>query len=192
MAASRQRAGSQNQAPIRKFRIHQETGIETTQGVRALFVNAGYPNISVQVDTVYRIQGDFDFERIRPLLANLQAGQSIQETTGERPNRSKKYGVVEIAYRPSVTDPETDSGLAAAELMGITGVEWIRVSRLYTVHGVNSRIAEEVITSSRLYFNPAVHVVAKGEIYTKSLKPTGKPRPLTCLLYTISEPTRPY
>ncbi|MCX6810025.1 MAG: AIR synthase-related protein [Candidatus Berkelbacteria bacterium] len=174
---TKQRANPQDQAPIKKFLIRQETGVDTTQAVRALFAESGYPNVSVSLDTVYRVQGDFDFKKLRPLLVNPQAGQSCTDITGKRSNQSKKRGVVEIAYRPSVTDPETKSGLQAAQLMGISGVEWIRVSQLYTIYGVDNETAEKVLTSSQLYFNPAVHVVAKGSIYKRSLKPSGKPKP---------------
>jgi len=163
-------------APIQIFRVHQETGVDTTSDVRELFVRAGYPNVLVTSDTVYRVQGNFNPNDILPLLYNPQAGQSVVDFL----NRPDNSGVVEIAYRPSVTDPETESGLAASRLMGVVGVEWIRKSQLYTIQGlgVDDKIAEKVLTSSRLYFNPVVHVVVKGDTYKHQLRPTGRPLPL--------------
>lgn len=163
-------------APIQIFRVHQETGVDTTSDVRALFANAGYPTVTAEVDTVFRVQGHFAPNDLMPLLCNPQAGQSVVAFK-DRPPQS---GVVEIAYRPSVTDPETVSGLSAAKLMGVAGVEWIRKSQHYTIQGpgVDDEIAEQVLTSSRLHFNPVVHVVVKGDTYQHQLRPTGKPLPL--------------
>lgn len=163
-------------SPIRMFVITENIGVDRTGSIRQLFADAGLPLTQCRVDTVVRIQGEFDFDKLQPILANPQAGQTVTEITGQ-PQEKQGVGVVEIAYRPSVVDPETDAGLQAAHHLGATGVEWIRLSTRYELAGIDQATAECVLTSERTIFNPVVQVVVEGDTYATSLKPSGEPQP---------------
>jgi len=86
----------------------------------------GYPQLkNLVIERVFWLEGSVDLERLMPLLVNplyQVAAQCSQLEPGLGP-------IVEIAYRPAVTDPETPSILAGARALGEGGLEFARLSR---------------------------------------------------------------
>ncbi|HLC43807.1 MAG TPA: hypothetical protein VJK08_01600, partial [Patescibacteria group bacterium] len=86
----------------------------------------------------------------------------------------KRHGI-EVAYRLSVTDPETATGLEVAEALGIKMV-WVRMGWIYEVDGFDDNLVEDIV--KRRLLNKEVQVVVTAETFEKTLRPTGTPEPL--------------
>lgn len=138
---------------------------------QAAFAREGRPDAHVQVATLVKVEGDFNADAILPLIANPSAGESAALET-QRPSLDGR-AIVEVAYRPAVVDPETESGLEAAELMGVSGVEWLRMATRYIVQGVRQAEAERIVTKH--LFNDVVQVIVGPDDYTRTLRPSGEP-----------------
>jgi len=144
------------------------------EAARAAFAAEGHAGVGVRFESVFRLEGDCDLERIGRLLANPAAGEAVAEDGGIEGGDGEC--VVEVAYRPAVVDPETESALEAARLMGVPGLEWLRAGRRYVVTGVDRAEAERVITKH--LFNDVVQVIVGPGDYQQSLRPTGTPEPV--------------
>lgn len=124
------------------------------------------------IERVFWLEGDVKVERLLPLLVNplyqVPAEQS-QLDPGQGP-------IVEIAYRPAVTDPETPSILAGARALGEDGLEFARLSRRYQFVGLEEAEARRL--AARFLYNKIVERVREAEEVVTTLRPTGKPDPV--------------
>ncbi len=124
------------------------------------------------IERVFWLEGNVKVERLLPLLVNplyqVPAEQS-QLDPGQGP-------IVEIAYRPAVTDPETPSILAGARALGEDGLEFARLSRRYQFVGLEEGEARRL--AARFVYNKIVERVREAEEVVTTLRPTGKPDPV--------------
>lgn len=133
----------------------------------------GYGSLaSLAIERVFWLEGTVDVQALLPLLAN-----PLYQTAAERSMLDPARGpIVEIAYRPAVTDPETPSILTGARALGQPGLEFARLSRRYQFIGLEASQANEA--ASRFLYNPVVQRVrAPGETWS-TLRPSGQPDPL--------------
>lgn len=130
----------------------------------------GYPGLSdVVIERVFWLEGEVNLELLMPLLVN-----PLHQTASPQSQLDLNLGpIVEIAYRPAVTDPETPSILAGARALGETGLEFARLSRRYQFCGLNDSEARKV--AARFLYNRVVERIREpGETIT-TLRPTGTP-----------------
>ena len=133
----------------------------------------GYASLaSLAIERVFWIEGAVDVQALLPLLAN-----PLYQSAAERSMLDPARGpIVEIAYRPAVTDPETPSILTAARALGQPGLEFARLSRRYQFIGLDASQANEA--ASRFLYNPVVQRVREpGETWS-TLRPSGEPDPV--------------
>jgi len=127
----------------------------------------------ITIERVFWLEGEVDVSRLTPLLINplYQAGSdSTQLDPAQGP-------VVEIAYRPAVTDPETPSILEGAHALGQTGLVFARLSRRYQFTGLDESEARKL--ASRFLYNKIVERVREPNEVVETLQPTGTPDPVT-------------
>ena len=147
------------------------------------FRRRGHTGLSnLVIERVFWLEGAVDVERLMPLLVNslhqVAASQSLLDP-GQGP-------IVEIAYRPAVTDPETPSILAGAHALGEAGLEFARLSRRYQFWGLDEREARKV--AARFLYNHVVERVREPNEPVTTLRPSGKPDPVTTIsLLNLSE-----
>lgn len=132
----------------------------------------GYLALSALViERVFWLEGAVDVPALLPLLAN-----PLYQATARRSMLEAARGpVVEIAYRPAVTDPETPSILAAARALG-QKLEFARLSRRYQFLGLDAEEARQAAV--RFLYNPVVERVREPEEAWISLRPSGEPDPV--------------
>src|SRR3990172_1137629 len=110
----------------------------------AFFRRHGYAGLSnLLIERVFWLEGNVKVGRLMSLLVN-PLYQIPAETTQLDPRQGP---IVEIAYRPAVTDPETPSILAGARALGEDGLEFARLSRRYQFVGLNNAEARKVAAS---------------------------------------------
>ncbi|HKS96286.1 MAG TPA: hypothetical protein VJV74_09145, partial [Terriglobia bacterium] len=99
----------------------------------AFFRRHGHTTLTnLAIERVYWLEGEVAVERLLPLLVN-----PLYQTSSSRSQLDPARGpIVEIAYRPAVTDPETPSILAAARALGEDGLEFARLSKRYQFVGL--------------------------------------------------------
>ncbi|HXJ93907.1 MAG TPA: AIR synthase-related protein [Terriglobia bacterium] len=133
----------------------------------------GYGDLSTLViERVFWLEGAVDVRSLLPLVANplYQAGsEHSMLDPGAGP-------IVEIAYRPAVTDPETPSILAGARALGQDRLEFARLSRRYQFGGLTAARAREA--AGRFLYNPVVERVREPDEVWATLRPTGRPDPV--------------
>ena len=143
----------------------------------AFFRRHGYTALrALTIERVFWLEGNVNVERLLPLLVNALYQVSAQESQldpGHGP-------IVEIAYRPAVTDPETPSILAGARALGETGLEFARLSRRYQFTGLDEAEARKL--AARFLYNKVVERVRDPREVDATLRPTGTPDPV----HTIS------
>jgi phosphoribosylformylglycinamidine synthase subunit PurSL len=124
------------------------------------------------IERVYWLEGQVDVEKLMPLLVN-----ALYQVASRRSLLDPLRGpIVEIAYRPAVTDPETPSILEAARAMGENGLSFARLSRRYQFAGLEEHEAQGL--AARFLYNRIVQRVREpGEIFA-TLRPTGEPDPV--------------
>lgn len=136
----------------------------------------GYSHLTnLAIERVYWLEGAVRVEKLLPLLAN-----PLYQTSATRSQLDPSAGpIVEIAYRPAVTDPETPSILAGAHALGETGLEFARLSRRYQFTGLAEEECQRL--AARFLYNRVVeHIREPGEIVV-TLRPTGTPDPVTSI-----------
>lgn len=124
------------------------------------------------IERTFWLEGEVDVAALSPLVAN-----PLYQTAAERSMLDAGRGpIVEIAYRPAVTDPETPSILAGARALGQTGLEFARLSRRYQFAGISE--TEARAAAARFLYNPVVERVREpGEVWA-TLRPSGRPDPV--------------
>jgi len=121
------------------------------------------------IERVYWLEGSIDVQRLLPMLANPVYQVAARETQLD-PGRGP---IVEIAYRPAVTDPETPSILAGAWALGEQGVEFARLSKRYQFLGLDDSEARQI--AARFLYNKVVERVCEADQLVTTLRPTGTP-----------------
>jgi len=121
------------------------------------------------IERVFWLEGEIDCERLMPLLVN-----PLYQMSSDHSQLDPAQGpIVEIAYRPAVTDPETPSILAGARALGENGLEFARLSRRYQFVGLGESEARRI--AARFLYNKVVERVREpGEAVT-TLRPAGNP-----------------
>ena len=143
----------------------------------AFFRRHGYTALSdLTIERVFWLEGNVNLERLLPLLVN----PLYQVSAGESQLAPARGPIVEIAYRPAVTDPETPSILAGARALGETGLEFARLSRRYQFTGLDEAEARKL--AARFLYNKIVERVRDPREVVTTLRPTGTPDPV----HTIS------
>src|SRR5574337_1304331 len=124
------------------------------------------------IERVFWLEGNINLERLMPLLVN-----PLYQATGGRSQLDPGQGpIVEVAYRPAVTDPETPSILAGARALGEDGLEFARLSRRYQFVGLEEDEARRL--AARFLYNKIVERVREPAEAVTTLRPTGKPDPV--------------
>ncbi|MGH9403056.1 MAG: phosphoribosylformylglycinamidine synthase subunit PurS [Terriglobia bacterium] len=124
------------------------------------------------IERVYWLEGRVDREKLLPLFAN-----PVYQTASAQSLLDPAAGpVIEIAYRPAVTDPETPSILAAARALGEDGLEFARLSKRYQFSGTGESEAKSI--AGRFLFNKVVERIRQPGDLPLTLRPTGDPDPV--------------
>ncbi|HME00280.1 MAG TPA: AIR synthase-related protein [Terriglobia bacterium] len=139
----------------------------------AFFRRHGYPALAgLAIERVFWLEGDISVERLLPLLVN-----PLYQTAAKRSQLDPAQGpIVEIAYRPAVTDPETPSILAGARALGEDGLELARLSKRYQFAGLDETEARRL--AARFLYNKVVERVREPGELVATLRPTGSPDPV--------------
>jgi phosphoribosylformylglycinamidine synthase subunit PurSL len=142
----------------------------------AFFRRHGHSRLShLTIERVYWLEGDVDLEKLMTLLVNPLYQVHRFESQLDAGNGP----IVEIAYRPAVTDPETPSILAGARALGEKGLEFARLSKRYQFTGLEAEEARKI--AARFLYNKVVERVREpGESYV-TLRPTGHPDPVSTI-----------
>ena len=140
----------------------------------AFFHRHGCTQLSrLTIERVFWLEGDVDVSKLHPLLIN-----PLYQAAADHSQLDPAQGpVVEIAYRPAVTDPETPSILEAARALGETGLQFARLSRRYQFTGLEESEARKL--ASRFLYNKIVERVREPGEVVETLHPSGAPDPVT-------------
>jgi phosphoribosylformylglycinamidine synthase II len=133
----------------------------------------GYSRLSnLVIERVCWLEGDIDVGKILPMLVN-----PLYQFGAEHSQLDPAQGpVVEIAYRPAVTDPETPSILAGARALGEKRLEFARLSKRYQFAGLDGEDARKV--AARFLYNPVVQRIREPDELALTLRPSGNPEPV--------------
>ena len=124
------------------------------------------------IERVVWLEGSFNLERLMPLLIN-----PLYQVAAETSQLDRERGpIVEIAYRPAVTDPETPSILAGAQALGEEGLQFARLSRRYQFCGLDDAEAQSL--AARFLYNKVVERIREPHEAVTTLQPSGKPDPV--------------
>ncbi len=133
----------------------------------------GYGDLgALVIERVFWLEGVVEAASLLPLVAN-----PLYQTAAEHSMLDPGAGpIVEIAYRPAVTDPETPSILSGARALGQSGLEFARLSRRYQFTRLTAAQAREA--AGRFLYNPVVERVREPEEVWATLRPSGQPDPV--------------
>jgi phosphoribosylformylglycinamidine synthase len=136
----------------------------------------GYPQLkNLVIERVFWLEGSVSLGRLMPLLVN-----PLYQVPAERSQLEPGLGpIVEIAYRPAVTDPETPSILAGARALGEVGLEFARLSRRYQFWGLEESEARGI--AARFLYNHVVERIREPNEVLATLRPTGDPDPVATI-----------
>jgi phosphoribosylformylglycinamidine synthase subunit PurSL len=139
----------------------------------------GYTHLTrLVIERVFWLEGTVDVASLLPLVAN-----PLYQSAAEHSMLDLSAGpVVEIAYRPAVTDPETPSILTGARALGQGGLEFARLSRRYQFAGLTMPQAQEA--AARFLYNPVVERVREPDEVWATLRPSGWPDPVRTIALT--------
>ena len=139
----------------------------------SFFHRRGYTRLTnLVIERVFWLEGSCNLEKLLPLLVN-----PLYQVPAERSQLDPQQGpIVEIAYRPAVTDPETPSILAGARALGEAGLEFARLSRRYQFCGLDA--AEAKALAARFLYNKVVERIREPGEPVTTLRPSGKPDPV--------------
>jgi phosphoribosylformylglycinamidine synthase len=140
----------------------------------AFFHRHGYTRLNnITIERVFWLEGKVDIGRLKPLLIN-----PLYQTGSDCTQLDPAQGpVVEIAYRPAVTDPETPSIMEGSHALGETGLVFARLSRRFQFSGLDEAEARKL--ASRFLYNKIVERVREPDEVVETLQPTGTPDPVT-------------
>jgi phosphoribosylformylglycinamidine synthase len=139
----------------------------------AFFHRHGHQELQdLVIERVFWLEGEIRLENLMPLLVNPLYQVATQETQLD-PARGP---IVEIAYRPAVTDPETPSILAGAKALGENGLDFARLSKRYQFVGLGETEARRI--AARFLYNKVVERLREPDEVVSTLRPTGNPDPV--------------
>jgi phosphoribosylformylglycinamidine synthase subunit PurSL len=146
----------------------------------SFFRRHGYSKLSnLVIERVYWLEGKINVDRLLPLLAN-----PLYQVTSSQTQLNPGSGpVVEVAYRPAVTDPETPSILAGARALGENGLEFARLSKRYQFVGLDDGVARKV--AARFLYNKIVERVREPDEIATTLQPSGEPDHVTSIALAL-------
>ena len=138
----------------------------------------GYPQLkNLVIERVFWLEGSVNLGRLMPLLVN-----PLYQVPAQRSQLLPGLGpIVEIAYRPAVTDPETPSILAGARALGEVDLEFARLSRRYQFWGLQESEARGI--AARFLYNHVVERIREPDEVLTTLRPTGDPDPVTTISF---------
>lgn len=131
--------------------------------------------MNLVIERVYWLEGAINVEKLLPLLTN-----PLYQTSSPLTHLDPTHGpIVEIGYRPAVTDPETPSILAGARALGEVGLEFARLSKRYQFVGLEEEEARRI--AARFLYNKIVERIREPNEIVSTLRPSGKPDPVTII-----------
>src|SRR5579862_4841459 len=165
--------------PIQRFYTLSNDDAEARSWL-AFFHRHGHSGLTnLVIERVYWLEGSIVLERLLPLLAN-----PLYQVTSPLSQLNPNSGpVIEIAYRPAVTDPETPSILAGARALGENGLEFARLSKRYQFVGLEEESARKI--ASRFLYNKVVERVCEPGEAPVTLRPSGKPDPVISIALAL-------
>lgn len=129
----------------------------------------------IQCSDLYFVRGALDGEQAQRLADQLlhdpvtqTVDISVLDPQGSDPDAPARNvppaALIEVAYRPGVTDPVAEQILRAAKVMGITGVNAASTGLRFVVKGRD--LSEDVLhqLARRLFANEVIQRYALGEI----------------------------
>lgn len=125
---------------------------------------------SVRLERVLRIEGPTEVAARR--LQAFFADPVVETVTDGTVLRLEDGPIIEVAYKRSMTDPELDALLVAAEALGVSGVVWARWAIRYQLCGVSEETAA-VLVSRHLLNDQTQQILPAGFAYD-TLVPQGK------------------
>lgn len=138
------------------------------------FRRHGYAQLTnLVIERVFWLEGNPNVARLLRLLVNPLYQTHSQHTQLDR----ARGPIVEIAYRPAVTDPETPSILDAALALGEDGLEFARLGKRYQFFGLEPAEARKI--AARFLYNKIVERVREPNEVFETLRPTGEPDPVS-------------
>ena len=139
----------------------------------SFFRRRGHDKLTnVMIERVVWLEGSFNMERLMPLFIN-----PLYQVPAETSQLDPKHGpIVEIAYRPAVTDPETPSILDGAHALGEDGLQFARLSRRYQFCGLDEHEAKTL--AAHFLYNKVVERIREPNEAATTLRPTGNPDPV--------------
>ena len=108
---------------------------------------------TVRSAQLYRLEGDISARDRDRITRDLLCDPIIQECE-ER--KAQKFMVVDIWYKPGVTDVVGESVLKGIHDLNIKGIAQVRTGMRYALEGINRREVAEKIAMA-LLVNPLVH-----------------------------------
>ncbi len=126
----------------------------------------------LKIERVIRIEGDVKPESLLPLLVN----PLYQDYSYESQLNPNDGPIIEIGYKRAVTDPETPSIFDGAKALGVTNLDWARLSNRYQFFGISQDEAEKIIEEN--IYNPIIQTIIDKKHPWDSLRPHGKPDPI--------------
>jgi phosphoribosylformylglycinamidine synthase len=138
----------------------------------------GYADLSgLVIERVFWLEGTVNAASLVPLVAN----PLYQSATAHSMLDPSAGPIVEIAYRPAVTDPETPSIMVGARALGENRLEFARLSRRYQFTGFTVSQAHEA--AARFLYNPVVERVREPDEVWSTLRPSGRPDPVRTVAF---------
>ncbi len=139
----------------------------------AFFHRHGFSQLNnLVIERVFWLEGSVHLEKLLPMLVN-----PLHQNFAERTQLDPAGGpIIEIAYRPAVTDPETPSILAGARALGEEDLEFARLSKRYQFCGLGEDEAQKI--AARFLYNKIVEYIRRPDEVPATLRPTGQPDPV--------------
>ena len=111
---------------------------------------------NVSSGRLYKVSGQLSAEEQSRIAGDLLCDPVIQEYRDEQdPERDRRAMIIDVWYKPGVTDVVGDSVLKGIKDLNIRGVQDVRTGMRYRLQGVTRREAAEKIALA-LLMNPLV------------------------------------
>lgn len=126
------------------------------QGILEDIIDLGIDVVeSVRTATIYWIDGLLTEEAIHRIGKELLADPITQNYAFDTIQTSKTHWMIEVQFKPGVTDAVGDSSVKGIQDLGITHVNNVRTGQKYWITGkLNSDLIENI--SQRLLMNDVI------------------------------------
>ena len=133
------------------------------QGILEDIADLGISGVeSVRTATVYWIEGTLDAQTIDRIGKELLADPITQNYTFETDNASANDWIIEVQFKPGVTDAVGDSTVKGINDLGITGVNVVRTGQKYWLKGtLNAEVTENI--ANQLLMNDVIQTFSYQE-----------------------------